>query len=151
MLKEKLEQDLIESMKAKDELKLSVLRILKSAIKNHEIQKKSVLEDIDIVQVIQSQIKSRRDSIDMFTKGNRPELAEKEQAEIEILKVYLPVQLEEANIRDIVSKAIIELNATNIQDMGKVMAKIMPEVKGKADGSLVSQIVKEELNKSLSN
>lgn len=151
MLKETIEKDLIESMKEKDENTLSVLRMLKSAIKNKEIETKKELEDTDITAVIQSQIKSRRDSVSMYEKAGRKELAEKEKAEIEILVKYLPEQMSKEDIRAIVQKAVIDVNATGIQDMGKVMGKIMPvfsnEFKGKADGSMVSSIVKEELSK----
>lgn len=144
-LKEKIEHDLIDSMKAHDENKLSVLRMLKSAIKNIEIAKQKDLEEADVLQVIQSQIKSRRDSIDLYNKGGRPELAEKEESEIKILIEYLPEQLGEEEIKAIVAKAVTELGAAGMQDMGKVMGKIMPEVRGKADSTLVSQIVKESL------
>lgn len=147
MLKEKIEHDLIESMKAHAEEKLSVLRMLKSAVKNVEIAKQKELEEADILQILQSQIKSRRDSIELYTKGGRPELAEKEESEIKILSEYLPEQLSEDEIKTIVAKAVTELGATSMQDMGKVMGKIMPEVRGKADSSLVSQIVKDSLTK----
>lgn len=147
MLKEQIEQDLIASMKAKEEEKLSVLRMLKSAIKNSEIQKQKEMEDADILGVLQNQIKSRKDSIALYEQGGRGELAEKEKREIEILAKYLPEQMSEEEVRAIISKAITETQASSMQDMGKVMGKIMPEVKGKADSSLVSQIVKEELSK----
>jgi len=146
-LKETIEKDLIESMKEKDENTLSVLRMLKSAVKNKEIEAKKELEDADITTVIQSQIKSRRDSVEMYEKADRKELAEKEKAEIEILQKYLPEQMSEEDIRSIVQKAVNDTGAAGIQDMCKVMGKIMPEVKGKADGSLVSSIVKEKLSK----
>ncbi len=146
-LKEKIEQDIIEAMKTKDEAMLSVLRLLKSAIHNLEIQKQLQLKNDDVSSVIQGQIKQRNDSIDMYEKGNRPELAAKEKAEIEILKKYLPQQMGKSEIRAIVTKAIADANASGIQDMGKVMGQIMPAVKGKADGSLVSSIAKEELSK----
>lgn len=147
MLQEQIEQDIIEAMKAKDEAKLSTLRMLKSAIKNSEIQKQVELKDEDILGVIQGQIKQRNDSVAMYEQGGRQELADKEKTEIEILKKYLPEQMGEAEIREIVAKAIADTGATGIADMGRVMGAIMPAVKGKADGSLVSSIVKEELSK----
>ncbi|MEI6040211.1 MAG: GatB/YqeY domain-containing protein [Candidatus Berkelbacteria bacterium] len=146
-LKEKIEHDLIEAMKAHDENKLSVLRMLKSSIKNSEIQKQKELEETDVLQVIQTQIKSRKDSIDLYTKGGRPELAEKEESEIKILTEYLPEQLSEEAITTIMTDAITKLGASGMQDMGKVMGEIMPAVRGKADPSLVSQIVKTTLLK----
>lgn len=145
-LKDQIEQDLVSAMKEQNELILGTLRILKSAIHNIEIQVKSELDDTGILKVIQGQIKSRQDSIDLYKKGDRPELAEKEQKEIDILKAYLPEQMSEEEIRTKVKEAISATGAQNIQDMGKVMGKLMPEVGGKADGSLVSKLVKEELS-----
>lgn len=145
-LKEKIEQDLIGAMKSKDELRVSVLRMLKTAIKNAEIQKRAELGDDDIYALIGGQIKSRREAIELYKKGGREELAQKEEAEIKILQNYLPEQIGEEEIRRLVKNAITAVGAGEIKDMGKVMAKIMPEVKGKADGALVSQIVKEELS-----
>jgi len=147
MLKEKIDQDIIEAMKAHDESKLSVLRMLKSALKNSEIQKQKELADEDVLGAIQSQIKSRKDSIALYEQGGRNELAQKEQEEIDILAAYLPEQMDEEQIRTIVKKAIEETDASSIQEMGKVMGKVIPELKGKADPTLISQIVKEELTK----
>jgi len=146
-IKEKIETDLIEAMKAHDENIVSVLRMLKSAIQNNEIQKKEELKDENILGVIQNQVKQRQDSINLYEQGGRQELADKEKKEIEILKKYLPEQMGEAEIRALVKKAIGETGASAISDMGKVMGALMPQVKGKADGSLVSNIVKEELTK----
>ncbi|MCL5407253.1 MAG: GatB/YqeY domain-containing protein [Patescibacteria group bacterium] len=141
-----IDQDLVTAMKEKDEIKVSTLRMLKSALKNFEIQKKTELEDADTIKVIQSQIKSRNDSIELYKKGNREELAQKEEKEVEILKNYLPQQLSEEEIRTKVTEIIKEVGAQNIQDMGKVMGKASGEFKGTADMSLVSQIVKESLS-----
>ncbi len=146
-LQENIDSDIVNAMKEKDEETVSVLRMLKSAIHNYQIASKKEPQDADIVGVIQSQIKSRKDSIELYKKGNRQELANKEQKEIDILAKYLPEQMGEDVIREIVKKAIAETGASSIQDMGKVMGKIMPEVKGKADGSLVSEVVKSELSK----
>ncbi len=146
MLQEKIDQDLSNSMKEKDEIKVSVLRMLKSALKNKEIEKKDHLGESDIISAIQSQIKSRKDSVNLYKKGDRPELAEKEEKEIEILKAYLPQQLTEKKIKEIVQEKIKKTNAKSIQDMGKVIGQVMAEVKGQADGSTVSKIVKEELS-----
>jgi len=147
MLKEQIEKDLIEAMKAKDETKLIVLRGLKSAIKNSEIQKQKELIEEDILGVIQNQIKTRKDSIELYKQGEREELAQKEQAEIDILVPYLPEQMSEVEIRQLVQKAVETTGATGMQEMGKIMGALIPQVKGKADPSLVSQIVKEELSK----
>lgn len=147
MLKDNIEKDLIDAMKSKDENTLLVLRMLKSSLKNKEIEKKTELADEDVVGVIQSQIKSRRDSIDMYEKGGRAELAEKEQKEIDILAKYLPEQMSEEDVRAVVQKTISTTGASQMSDMGKVMGVAMSELKGKADGSMISKIVKEELSK----
>ena len=146
-LKDQIEQDIISAMKEKDETTLGTLRMLKSALQNSEIQSKTELDDTAVLKAIQSQIKSRQDSVDLYTKGDRPELAEKETTEINILKKYLPEQMSEEEIRKLVQNAITDVSPDGIKDMGKVMGKLMPSVAGKADGSLVSKIVKEELSK----
>lgn len=146
MLKENLEKDLIEAMKQHDDEKTSVLRMIKSALQNKEIEKKQELEDADVLTLIQSQIKSRRDSIEMYKKGGREELAEKEQKEIDLLIPYLPEQMSEDDVRAEVKNAITQTGASQISDMGKVMGMVMGKLKGKADGSMISKIVKEELS-----
>ncbi|MBM2821180.1 MAG: hypothetical protein HW405_940 [Candidatus Berkelbacteria bacterium] len=146
-LTQQIDVDLGESMKSKDELKTSVLRMLKSALKNWQIANKKEPQDADILQVIQKEIKSRKDSIAMYKQGGREELAEKEKSEVEILQNYLPEQLSEDEIREKIKEVISSTGATGPQDMGKVMGPIMAEFKGKADGTTVSQIVKEELSR----
>lgn len=146
-LKEQIEKDFIEAYKAKDELKASTLRMIKSAIKNKEIVSGNELDESAVVDVVAKEIKQRRDSADEYKKGGRPELAEKEEKEINILKVYLPEQLSEEEITKIVESAIKKTGASSISDIGKVMSVVMPEVKGKSDGALVSKIVKDKLNK----
>jgi len=150
MTKQQLQEDLKQSMLAKDELKKSVLRMLISALTYYEINKGgagySATEE-DVMSVLQKEIKQRKDSIEQFTAGNRPELAEKEQKELDLLMNYLPAQMSEEEVRKLVKDAITQTNATTLQDMGKVMGTLMPKTKGKADGSMVSSIVKEELSK----
>lgn len=142
---DQIDQDLTGAMKDGQETIVSTLRMLKSAIKNTQIQKQKELTDEDIVSVIQSQIKSRQDSVEMYTKGGREELAKKETDEINIIKKYLPEQMSEEEITKQVKSIITELNATSIQDMGKVMGKASENFRGKADMSTVSKIVKENL------
>lgn len=146
MLKETLEKDLIEAMKTHNEEKTLVLRMIKSALQNKEIEKKQDLDETDILSLIQNQIKSRRDSIEMYKKGGREELAEKEQKEIDLLTPYLPEQMSENDVRVAVKKAIANTGANQVSDMGKVMGVVMNELKGKADGSMISKIAKEELS-----
>lgn len=148
MDKAKLQEELKQSMLARNELKTSVLRLLISAINYYEIQKGGAGYNAtkeDILSVIGSQAKQRRDSIEEYNKANRPELADKEQKELEILKSYMPDQMSEEEVKKLVDQAVSQANASTIQDMGKVMGILMPKVKGKADGSLVSNLVKQAL------
>lgn len=149
MLKDKLQDDLKTAMIAKDEEKLSVIRMLKSAIQYYEINKDGAgyeATDEDVTDVIGKEIKKRRESIKLYEKGNRQELADKEKRELEMLQSYLPERMSEDEIRTLAQDAIKQTNASGMQDMSKVMGALMPKVKGKADGILISSIVKEELS-----
>ena len=149
MTKQQLQQDLKQSMLARDELKTSVLRMLISAIGYYEIQKGGAgyeATEEDVMSVIQKEAKQRNDSIEQFKNANRQELVDKETKELEILKKYMPTQMSEDEIKDLVKQAIQQTGATTMQDMGKVMGALMPKTKGKADGSLVSELVKEMLS-----
>ena len=147
MLIERIESDFKTAMKEKNEIKLRTLRMLKAAIRNKEIEKKlKSLPETEILEIIQKQIKQRKDSISDFEKGNRQDLAAKEKGEVSILEQYLPKQLTEAEIKALVEKAIKTTGATTKSDMGKVMKELMPQLTGKADGKLVSQIVSSCLN-----
>ena len=144
-LKEKLDEDLKAAMKSADKVKLSCIRLLKTSIMNGEIKKNKTFADEDVISVIQSAIKQRKDSFEQYTKGNRPELAALEADEIKVLERYLPAQMGEAEVKELVDKAIKETGASSAQDIGKVMGKLMPLVKGKADGGLVNRLVREIL------
>ena len=148
MTKDELQGKLKESMLAKDELKTSVLRMLLSAINYYEIQKGgagySATEE-DVLSVIQSQAKQRRDSITEYEKAQRQDLADKEKKELEILQEYLPEQIGEEEIQKVVEQIINEVGASAMQDMGKVMGALNAKLKGKADMGLVSKLVSEKL------
>lgn len=149
MTKADLQEKVKDSMRARDELRTSVLRMLVSAITYAEIQKGGagyVATEEDMMNTIQSEAKKRRDSIEQYTSAGRPELAEKEQAELVILQEFLPQQLTEDEIRAFVKEAIEQTGATTAADMGKIMGALMPKIKGKADGNLVNRIVRENLN-----
>ncbi len=148
MLKAKIQEDIRTSMFARDELKTSTLRLLMSSLKNYEIEKGLNYEaiDEDVLTIVSREIKKRRESIDMFQKGGRQELVDKEQKELEILSSYQPEQMSEDEVAEIVKKAIEQTGASTISDMGKLMGVIMPQVKGKADGNLVGKIVREQLS-----
>ena len=147
MLKEKLQQDLKDALKSGDSRKRMVLGMVMAAVKNKEIEKRSELGDEEIVAVIASEIKKRRDAVAQYEKGGRPELAEQEKQEMDILMGYMPEQMLEDEIRTEVQKAISETGAKDVKEMGKVLAALMPKFKGRADGQTVSKIVKEELQK----
>lgn len=147
MLLDKINTSIIESLKSGDNVKVSTLRFLVAAIKNAEIELHSqgkMLDDAAIISVIAKQVKQHKESIEAYTEAGRPELAAKEQAELEILQAYLPVQMGEGEVRRIVSEAI-KLPGSN--DMGSVMKVVMSQLKGKADGGMVRRVVEEELGK----
>ncbi len=149
MLKDKIQEDLKQAMMDKAEEKLSTIRMLKSALQYHEIQKGGAgyeATDEDVVEVVGREIKKRRESIEMFEKGNRQELADKEKRELEVLQSYLPEQMSEDDIRKLVEETIATTGATTMQDMGKVMGALSEKTKGKAEGSVVSSIVREKLS-----
>lgn len=148
MLEEKILNDYKEAMKAKDALKVSVLSFLRAEMISTAVnKKKNNLDDAEVVAVIRKQIKSRQDSIEQFTKGNRQDLADKEARELEILKSYLPEEMSAEEIGKIIEEAVTATSAAGMKDMGKVMKEVNARVAGKADGKLVSDLVKERLQK----
>lgn len=149
MTKKDLQEELKQAMLAKDEMKKSVLRMLISAIGYYEIQKGGAgygASEEDVLAVIQKEAKQHRDSIEQFTSAGRNELVEKEEKELQILQTYLPQQMGKDEIRKLVKEILEQTGTTSISDIGKIMSQLMPLVKGKADGGLVSKIVKEELS-----
>ncbi len=140
-----IEEDYLTAFKAHDELKIATLRMLKSAIHNGEIQKKDKLTDPEIYSILNKEIKQRKDSIEQFKKGNRNELAQKEEDEIKILSSYLPDQLSDEEVEKIVNETISSTGAHSMSDFGLVMKEVMPKLKGKAEGEKVSQKVKTKL------
>ena len=146
-LQQRLGDDLKAAMKSSDSLKTSVLRMIKAAIKNKQVEKRKDLSDEEIISVISTLTKQRRESIDLFSKGGREELAEKERQELAMLQLYLPGQLSPEDLDRIIMEAINESSAEGVKDIGKVMRLIMPRVQGAADGKVVNQRVKELLEK----
>lgn len=147
-LKERIDADLKDAMRSKNELTTSVLRMLKSAVKYKEVEPgASALDDAGIQSVITGLIKQRRDSIEQFKAGGRPELADKEEAEIGVLQNYLPKQLTAEELTAAVRAAIAEVGAKGSKDMGAVMKNLNPKLQGKAEGRAISEAVKAELAK----
>ena len=150
MLRERIKEELTISLKKKDEISCSVLRLLLAAFLNREKEKKyktgeEELTEEEMIGVISSEVKKRKDAVLEFEKGKRQDLAEKEKKEIQILQKYLPEQLSSQEIREMIRAAVKKTNADHIKDMGRVMAELMPQTKGRADSREVSEIVKELL------
>lgn len=144
-LKEVLQQDLKTAMKEKDSIRKNVIIMTRAGILQIEKDKKIDMDDEGVIEVIAKGAKQRRDAIPEFEKGNRPDIVESLQKEIDILMSYLPKQLSEDEVSRIVSDTIVEIGAQSAKDMGKVMSALMPKVKGRADGKLVNIIVKQQL------
>ena len=147
-LRDRLTEDMKQAMKDKEagKLKLSVIRMVRSAAKNVEIDRRKELDDNELLDVVAKEVKMRRESLDEFRKAGRPELLAVLEQEIAILMEYLPEQMSEAEVRALVTQAVADAQAASAKDMGKVMALLMPKVKGRADGKLVNSIVKELLS-----
>ncbi len=144
-LRDEISKEVSAALKAGDKARLSTLRLLMSAVKYKEVDLRRPLTDDEVRQVVSTLVRQRQDSIEQFTKGGRADLADKEEAEIKVLQGYLPAQMSAAEIREIVKKAAEETGAAGAGDMGRLMKAVMPLVKGRADGKLVSEIVKEVL------
>ncbi|MFA6851182.1 MAG: GatB/YqeY domain-containing protein [Selenomonadaceae bacterium] len=147
-LKEQLTEDMKTAMKAKAEGKqrLSVIRMVRSAVRQIEIDDKKELNDNEVIDIIMKEVKMRKDSIEEFKKGNRNDLVVQTEAEIAVLMPYLPQQLSEEELRSIIKEAVEKSGASSQKEMGKVMGLLMPKVKGRADGKLVNMIVRDILN-----
>jgi len=145
-LQEKIQSHLADAMRSKDQLRLSVQRMMKSAVKNKEVDKMKALDEAEVIAVLNTLVKQRKDSVEQFRKGGREELAQKEEAEIKVIEEYLPAAASEDDIRRAVEEAVQETGAASMKDMGKVMKATMTRLAGKsADGSRISQLVKEKL------
>jgi uncharacterized protein YqeY len=146
-LKETIEKDYLDAYKAHKELEIAVLRMVRSAYKNLEINERKIADDADVKKILKKEAKQREDAIVEFEKGGRSDLVERNQAEILVIKAYLPAEMTEDEIRTIVIKVVAETGANSMADMGKVIGLAMKETAGNADGGLVSRVVKEILSK----
>lgn len=152
-LKKQIQNDMVAAMRSKEKERLGTIRMLLAAIKQLEIDNKKTLDDNDVLKVVEKMIKQRRDSIKQYEAGNRPELAKKEHQEIDILQVYMPEQMSEADVKaaieaDVkaaIDAAIKDTGATTMKDMGKVMGVLKDKLQGRADMGTVSSIIKERL------
>lgn len=145
-LADRLNEDMKQAMKAGDKFRLSTIRLVRASIKNQEIELRRPLDDSEVLQVVSRELKQRRDSLQDFQKAGRDDLVAQVSAEIEIISQYLPTQLTEEEIKQIVLQTIQETGASSKADMGKLMGVLMPKVKGRADGKLVNQLVQQFLS-----
>lgn len=149
MLEEKIMNDYKDAMKNRDSVKSTLLSFLRAEMINVAVaKKKKLLDDSDAIVVVRKQIKQHQDSIEQFKKGNRTDLAEKEEKELQILKTYLPLELSQDEVKSVIEEIIVSTGANSIKDMGRVMKEVTARVSGKADGKLVSDLVRERLSKS---
>ena len=147
-LAEKIQKDLVDAMRAKDELRLSVLRGIKAAIKHREVEKIRALDETESIQILQTLVKQRKESIEQFSKGNRPELAEKETKELAIIESYLPAGASEAEMNAAMTRAVSETGANSIKQMGGVVKAAKAALEGKSvDGKALSDLVRDRLSK----
>jgi uncharacterized protein YqeY len=145
-LEEKILEEMKQAMKANDKIRLSAIRMIRSSLKNKEIELRKKLEDEDIFKVIQGMVRKGEESIEQFQAGGRNDLVEKEKAEIEILKSFLPQPISQGEIIRIIDETIQETQSSSMKDLGKVMKAVMPKLGGKADGKVINQLVKERLS-----
>ncbi len=145
-LEERLVEEMKGAMKSNEKLRLSTIRMIRSAIKNKEIELRKPLDDEEIQKVIQGMVRKGEESVEQFKLGGRTDLVEKESKEIEILKSFLPQSLTHEEILKIIDQTIEETQSTSLKDLGKVMKSVMPKLQGKADGKLINEIVKGRLS-----
>jgi uncharacterized protein len=145
-LKDKITEDMKSAMRAKDSERLSAIRMLLSAIKQREVDERITLTDTDVIAVVEKTIKQRRDSIHQYQAANRPDLADKEQAEVTIYQAYMPQAMSDAEVDSAIAAAIGTTGASGMKDMGKVMAELKSKLAGRADMSKVSALIKAKLS-----
>ncbi len=142
----RINQEMVLAAKAKDKIRLSAIRMIKTNIHNREIDLKRKMTEAEFLQLLSSMVKQRKDSIDQFKKGGREDLVEKEESELKVIQEFMPEQMSEEDITLEIDKALKEVGAAGIKDMGKVMKVLMPRLTGKADGKIVGEKVKERLS-----
>jgi len=142
-----LNEEMVTATKSKDKIRLSAIRMLKTALHNKEINLMRPLNESEVLQVLSSMIKQRKDSIEQFAKGGRTDLVEKEEAELKVVQEFMPAQISEEEVDALIKKTIEEAGAVSVKDMGKVMKILMPKLTGVADGKIVGEKVKAFLSK----
>ncbi len=142
----KLNEEMVSAAKAKDKIRLSAIRMLKTALHNKEIDLMRPLNESEIMQILSALVKQRKDSIEQFAKGGRTDLVEKEEAELKVVQEFLPAQMSDEEVEALIKKAIAEVGAVSVKDMGKVMKILMPQLTGRADGKAAGEKVKTLLS-----
>jgi len=144
-LKQRLLDDMKEALRAKDRIRLNTIRMVRGQIQNREIERGGELSDDEVLQVLSKAEKARKEAIELYRRGNREDLATQEEAELAVIRSYMPEPLSEDDLRALVGKVVVEVGAEGMRDMGKVMGAIMPKVRGRADGQIVNRLVRERL------
>lgn len=144
-IKEQIQEDMKAAMRAKDKDRLSAIRLILAEIKQKEVDERIEVDDTHVLAILDKMSKQRRESISQFESAGRDDLVAQENGELAVIQSYLPEALTEAELDELIQTAVTELNATSMQDMGKVMAQLKPQIQGRADGGLVSQKVKAKL------
>jgi hypothetical protein len=144
-IKGKIQECMKEAMRSQDKERLATIRLILAALKQREVDERIVLTDEQVISILDKMLKQRRESITQYLAGNRPDLAQKEEAEVRVIQEFLPAQLSDADIMALIDAAIQETNASSMKDMGKVMAVVKPQIQGRADVAAVSAKVKERL------
>jgi len=142
----RINEEMVSAAEAKDKIRLSALRMLKTALHNKEIELMRALNETETMQILSGLVKQRKDSIEQFAKGGRQDLVEKEEAELKILQGFMPEQMSDADVEALIRKAIADVGAVSVKDMGKVMKVLMPQITGKADGKAAGEKVKALLS-----
>ncbi|MCX8116730.1 MAG: GatB/YqeY domain-containing protein [Desulfobacterota bacterium] len=145
-LEEKITEEMKQAMRANDKVRLSAIRMIRSSLKNKEIELRRRLEDEEVIKVIQGMVRKAEESIEQFQAGGRTDLVEKERAEIEVMKSFLPQPMSREELLKVIDETIRETQASSVKDMGKVMKAVMPKLGGRADGKVINQLVKERLS-----
>ncbi|HNZ32393.1 MAG TPA: GatB/YqeY domain-containing protein [Smithellaceae bacterium] len=145
-INKKLNEEMVTAAKAKDKIRLSAIRLLKTAVHNKEIELMRPLQEAEIMQLLSAMVKQRKDSIEQFAKGGRMDLVEKEEAELKVVQEFLPAQMSDKEVEALIKKAIAEAGAVSAKDMGKVMKILMPQITGRADGKAAGEKVKALLS-----
>lgn len=145
-ISKKINEEMITAAKSRDKVRLSAIRMLKAAVHNKEIDLMRPLNETEMLQILSQIVKQRKDSIEQFTKGGRNDLVEKETAELKVIQEFMPAQITDEEVESLIKKAIAEVGAASVKDMGKVMKVLMPQLTGKADGKIVGEKVKALLS-----